>query len=41
MTNLYLSKSLPDNASDRISEAFSAVTLVLSVVLALITFATV
>jgi hypothetical protein len=41
MTNLYLTKSLPITASDRISEAFSVVTLVLSAVLALVTFATV
>ena len=41
MTNLYLTKSLPNPASDRISEVFSAVTLVLSAVLALITLATV
>jgi hypothetical protein len=41
MTNLYLTKSLPSTASDRISEVFSAVTLVLSAVLALITLATV
>ena len=41
MTNLYLTKSLPIPASDRLNETFSAVTLVLTVVLALITLATV
>ena len=41
MTNLYLTKSLPINTSDRIGEIFSVVTLVLSGILALITLATV
>jgi hypothetical protein len=41
MTNLYLTKSLPVPASDRIGEIFSVVTLVLSGVLALVTLATV
>jgi len=41
MTNLYLTKSLPITASDRIGEVFSALTLVLSAVLALVTLATV
>jgi hypothetical protein len=40
MTNLYLTKSLPITASDRISDAFSAVTLVLSAVLALVAVVT-
>ena len=39
MTNLYLTKSLPITASDRIGEIFSAVTLALSAVLALVTLA--
>ncbi len=41
MTNLYLTKSLPVTASDRINEIFSAVTLALSAILALVAFATV
>jgi hypothetical protein len=40
MTNLYLTKSLPITASDRIGEIFSAVTLVLSAVLALVAVVT-
>jgi hypothetical protein len=41
MTNLYLTKTLPIPASDRIGEVFSALTLVLTAVLALVAFATV
>jgi len=40
MTNLYLTKSLPIAASDRVSEIFSAVTLVLGAVLALVAVVT-
>ena len=40
MTNLYLTKSLPITASDRIGEIFSAVTLVLSAALALVAIVT-
>ena len=40
MTNLYLTKNLPISASDRIGELFSAVTLILSAVLALVTVVT-
>jgi len=40
MTNMYLTKSLPITASDRIGEIFSAVTLVLSAALALVAIVT-
>jgi hypothetical protein len=41
MTNLNLHKSLPVTVSDRVGEILSAIVLVLSGVLALVTLATV
>ena len=41
MTHLYLHKSLPVSVNDRIAELFTAVTLVLSGILALVTLATI
>jgi hypothetical protein len=41
MTNLYLNKSLPVTINDRVAEAFSAATLVLTGILALVTLATI
>jgi hypothetical protein len=41
MTNLNLHRALPVTISDRVGEVFSAIVLVLSGVLALVTLATV